>query len=73
MGFTRSCGACKKMITQEYHLELSVQVIRTDGPETQDGRDAQYDDYCDGCVKSGAAFTDLLSGLKKYRNGKVRG
>lgn len=66
MGLTRKCGACEQAIAQDHHLELQVRVIRTEGPESQDETEQAYDDYCDGCIKSGDAIKDLLTGLEKY-------
>ena len=70
MSLTRACGACGEMIRQEHHVELMAQVLRTDGPEAQDGN-MLSDDYCDACLSSGAALKDLLGGLTNYRDGKL--
>ena len=71
MSLTRLCGACDKVIQQVQHLEVTIRVIRTTGAETQDAIEQSYDDYCDVCVRSGAALKSLLKGLTRYR-GRVK-
>jgi hypothetical protein len=61
---TRKCESCKQPITKRLYLDVHISVYKTDGPETQDAVEQTYGDYCDPCVISGAAVTDLLSSLE---------
>lgn len=64
MSQTRRCGACHEPIAQKRNLEVTLCLYETDGPEVQDHLEQAYDDYCDGCVLSGAAIHDLLRSMK---------
>lgn len=67
MALARTCGACKRLIPQQHHVELTIRIIRTAGEPEQDALEETLDDYCDGCVATGEAINDLVSGLTKYK------
>lgn len=64
MAITRECGACGKTISRTTFIELQVRVMRTHGEQYQDAIEQSYEDYCDNCIKSGAALSDVIKALK---------
>lgn len=67
MTMMRRCEACNQPIPQRQFVELSIRVLRSEQGESQDPVDQAFGDYCDGCVASGNAVEDLVSGLTKYK------
>jgi hypothetical protein len=67
MSMMRRCEACEKPIPQRQFVELTLRVLRSEQGENQDPVEQTFGDYCDGCVASGKAVEDLVSGLTKYK------
>lgn len=69
MSLTRKCEACGQPITAKHFMNLEISVYETEGPEIQDPQGQSVGDYCDRCVRAGAALSHVLSGLKRGANG----
>ena len=67
MSMMRKCDACKQPIPQRQYVEVSLRILHPDRNEMQDPIEQVEGDYCDGCVASGEAIVDLVSGLTKYK------
>lgn len=67
MTLMHKCEACDQPILQKQFVELSLRVLWADRDESQDKVEEVRGDYCDGCVASGKAVDDLVSGLTKYK------
>jgi len=56
----RICGSCKRHIEQTEVLEITVRAIDPEEGQDQDNAAQAYEDFCDGCIASGAAIAFLL-------------
>lgn len=63
MSLTRKCGACGQMITTARYYEITIRLLKTDGPEEQKSFAQCFDDYCMSCIENGSAIKDLFLSL----------
>lgn len=61
---TRLCDACGQLIKPARYHEVQVRVMETGGEQTQDASEQSYGDFCDKCVRGGAAIKYLLENVK---------
>jgi len=68
----RQCDCCGEMIRQFKYLELQIRLLLTEEDSNQDAILEYHADYCDECIKSGKALTDLLETDPKLLNREVK-